>query len=74
MLDFSPKVEFLLCYQSNQLNDLKKYMKNMYFLLLQQVGMLFLHTSSRKKKKISKLSMIIGFGEECFKTTISEVG
>lgn len=27
-----------------------------------------------RKKKISKLSMIIGFGEECFKTTISEVG
>ena len=46
----------------------------MYFLLLQQVGMLFLHTGSRKKKKISKFSMIIGFGEECFKTTISEVG
>ena len=52
MLDFSPKVEFLLCYQSNQLNDLKKYMKNMYFLLLQQVGVLFLHTGSRKKKNL----------------------
>ena len=28
----------------------------------------------KPEKKISKLSMIIGFGEECFKTTISEVG
>lgn len=60
MFDFNPKVEFLICHQtviSGMIFWGKKSMKNVYFLLLQQLGMLFLHTGSSKpvgrKKSLS---------------------
>lgn len=51
--------------------------KNIHFFPLQQVGMLFLHAGSSKpvERKISKLSMIIGFWRRMLLNNhISEVG
>ena len=66
MFDFSPKVEFLLCHAGNQLNNFLKKNYEKYTLSPTSTSWHAVSAHWQWKGKIFKLSMIIGFGEECF--------